>query len=77
MYKELYGICSSENIRHSKFYDDLYNMGLKPCKSELNILTRRHEYLWENISVYVDDLDAIVHDPCTRVAILQENIATN
>ena len=61
--KALYGLQTSGNEWHSKFADDLFDMGYKPSRADQDVWMKRVEDHYEYIAVFVDDVIVFSRNP--------------
>ena len=63
IFKALYGLQGSGKAWHSKFADDLYNLGFKPSKADPDLWMRKMDDHYEYIATFVDDVTIFSKDP--------------
>ena len=63
IFKALYGLQGSGKAWHSKFADDLYNLGFKPSKADPDLWMKKMDDHYEYIATFVDDVTIFSKNP--------------
>ena len=61
--KALYGLQGSGKAWHSKFADDLYDLGFVPSRADPDLWMRKMDDHYEYIAIFVDDVTIFSRDP--------------